>query len=191
MPDGKAAVFIWLIGPEGTRHVCRSARASQSCFGLAKLVMYAQPVGGRDVMIGHSQNGRQGFSVPAAITLFACAFAILAWPWLSGHVTIPWDAKAQFHPQLQFLAASLASGESPFWTPNVFSGWPQIADPQSLIFSPLHFLLALATPRPSFWAADVITFAMLFVGGVSVIAFFRDRGWHVAGALVAALVFCF
>jgi hypothetical protein len=142
-------------------------------------------------MIGHSQNGRQGFSLPAAITLFACAFVVLAWPWLSGRVTIPWDAKAQFHPQLQFLAASLANGESPFWTPNVFSGWPQIADPQSLIFSPLHFLLALATPNPNFWAADAVTFAMLFIGGVSVIAFFRDRGWHVAGALVAALVFCF
>src|SRR5215475_13482337 len=48
---------------------------------------------------------------------------------LPGTVTIPWDAKAQFQPELQFFAASLARGESPFWTPNVFAGWPQIADP--------------------------------------------------------------
>src|SRR5260370_19789207 len=82
------------------------------------------------------------------------AFAVLSWPWLSGAVTSPWDAKAQFQPELQFLASSLARGEQPFWTPNVFAGWPQIADPQSLIFSPLHFALAAFDPTPSFRAVD-------------------------------------
>ena len=47
----------------------------------------------------------------------------------SGAVTIPWDAKAHFHPQLQFLADSWHRGLSPFWTPYVFSGSPQVADP--------------------------------------------------------------
>jgi hypothetical protein len=56
---------------------------------------------------------------------------------------------------VQFLAASLARGESPFWTPNVFAGWPQIADPQSLIFSPLHLALAALGPTPSFRAVDL------------------------------------
>src|SRR6266478_7535118 len=115
----------------------------------------------------------------------------LAWPWLSGAVTIPWDAKSQFQPQLQFLAASLARRDSPFWTPGVFAGWPQIADPQSLIFSPLHLLLGAIDPRPSFRAADAVTFAALFLGGIGVILFFRDRGWHVGGALAAALCFAF
>src|SRR5262245_47615070 len=94
---------------------------------------------------------------------YVAAFAILSWPLLSGIVTIPWDAKAQFQPGLQFLASSLALGESPFWTPNVFAGWPQIADPQSLIFSPLHFALAALDPIPSFREADFVTFAYLFV----------------------------
>ncbi|SRR5258708_389969 len=92
---------------------------------------------------------------------YVAAFAILSWPWLSGTVTIPWDAKAQFQPELQFLASSLALGESPFWTPNVFAGWPQIADPQSLILSPLHFALAALDPTPSFREADFVTFAYL------------------------------
>ena len=42
--------------------------------------------------------------------LYAGAFLLLAWPWLSGAVTIPWDAKSQFQPELQFLATSLPHG---------------------------------------------------------------------------------
>ena len=87
---------------------------------------------------------------------YIAAFAILAWPWLSGAVTIPWDAKSQFFPQLVFLARSFAEGQSPFWTPNIFAGWPQIADPQALIFSPLHALVALISPAPSFRAVDAV-----------------------------------
>ena len=139
------------------------------------------------------RNSDEHAGCPAWTTfaLFGLAFLANAWPWLSGSVTIPWDAKAQFHPQLQFLAASLAKGESPFWTPHVFAGWPQIADPQSLIFSPPHLLLALLSVNPSFRAADAVTFALLFAGGCGVILLFRDRGWHPAGALVAALAFAF
>lgn len=123
--------------------------------------------------------------------LYALAFILPAWPWLSGAVTIPWDAESQFRPQLSFLARALATGQSPFWTPNVFAGWPQIDDPQSLIFSPLHFLLAWFDSAPSALAFDRVTFALLFLGGVGIILFFRDRGWHPAGALVAALAFAF
>jgi hypothetical protein len=134
--------------------------------------------------------GRQ-FPLLAPIAMFIAASGVLAWPWLSGAVTIPWDAKAQFHPQLQFMAASLARGESPAWAPHVFAGWPQVADPQSLIFSPPHFLLAWLDPTPSFRAADAVVFVMLVLGGVGVILFCCDRGWHAGGALVAALAFSF
>src|SRR5262249_29038209 len=131
------------------------------------------------------------FQLPATLGLFALASLLLAWPWLSGAVTIPWDAKSQFFPQVSFLAASLARGESPFWTPNIFAGWPQIADPQSLIFSPLHLLLALVDASPSFRLVDAITFAHLLLGGLGLILYFHDRGWHPAGALVAAIAFAF
>jgi hypothetical protein len=106
-------------------------------------------------------------------------------------VTVPWDAKSQFQPELQFLATSLAHHEQPFWTPNLFAGWPQIADPQSLIFSPLHLALAALDAAPSFHAADLVTFAYLFAGGLGMILFYRDRGWHAGGAVVAALIFAF
>jgi hypothetical protein len=128
-------------------------------------------------------------SLPATISIFALAFLVPTWPWLSGAVTIPWDAKSQFFPQVQFLATSLAHREWPWWTPNVFAGWPQISDPQSLLFSPLHVLLASFNSAVSLRAFDAVTFAYLFLGGVGIILFFRDRGWHVGGALVAAMAF--
>lgn len=131
----------------------------------------------------------QPYILSAALFL-VCALA-LAFPWLSGRVTIPWDAKAHFYPQFVFLAHALHSGQSPFWTPNVFAGMPQIADPQSLIISPFFLLAAALSPEPSFVLADAIVFAMLAMGGLALIAYFRDRGWSAAGGLLAALAFAF
>src|ERR1043166_5645177 len=124
------------------------------------------------------------------VALFALAFLVPAWPWLSGAVTVPYDAKSTFLPPLAFMARAFATAESPFWTPNVFAGWPNIADPQSLLASPLHVLLALGG-QTGFRAVDAVTFAYLFIGGLGIILYFRDRGWHAAGALVAALAFAF
>ncbi|MBX9911858.1 MAG: hypothetical protein K2Z25_24505 [Beijerinckiaceae bacterium] len=121
---------------------------------------------------------------------FICVWTVLCWPWLSGAVTIPFDAKAHFQAQIQFLAQALHSGQSPFWTHNVFGGSPQIADPQSLIFSPA-IILALLSPSPSFQMVDAYVLLHLLAGGLACLMVFRDRGWHPAGGLMAALVFAF
>ena len=125
-----------------------------------------------------------------AAIAFVVAWGILCWPWLSGAVTIPFDAKAHFQAQVQFLANAIHTGQSPFWNHNVFAGSPQIADPQSLIFSPA-ILLALISPEPSFREVDAYVLAHLLAGGLALILFFRDRCWHAAGGLMAALVFAF
>jgi len=127
----------------------------------------------------------------AASGIFLVCAAALGWPFLSGLYTAPWDAKAHFQPQFAFLAHALHSNRSPFWTPNVFAGMPQIADPQSLIFSPFFLLAAWLVPEPSFWLEDAIVLAMLAMGGLALIAYFRDRGWHAGGALLAALSFAY
>ncbi len=123
--------------------------------------------------------------------VFAAAWGVLAWPWLSGRVTIAWDAKAQFYPQVQFLAQAIRRGEWPFWAPYIFSGSPHIADPQSLVFSPPFLLLAALDPDPGFRAFDALVLGLLGLGGIGLMLFFRDRGWHPAGAVVAALAFAF
>jgi hypothetical protein len=114
----------------------------------------------------------------------------IAYPWLSGEVTIPYDAKAHFQAQIQFLANALHRGDSPFWTPNIFGGSPQIADPQSLIFSPA-ILLALFDAAPSFRSMDGYVLGLLLIGGLAFAQFGRERGWHPAAQVLAALVFAF
>jgi hypothetical protein len=125
------------------------------------------------------------------LALLCIAWVGFCWPWLSGRVTVPWDAKAHFYPQLVFLAQALHRGESFLWAPYVFSGAPQIADPQSLIFSPPHYLLAWLNGAPGFAAADAVPFAALLAGAITVALYFRDRGWHPAGAVVAGIAFMF
>ena len=101
-----------------------------------------------------------GRSYALAGLIFAAGALVLALPWLSGAVTIPYDAKAEFYPQFAFLARALHDGQSPFWTPNIFTGSPQIADPQSLIFTPAYLLAALLVRDPGFILADAIVSAL-------------------------------
>src|SRR5215475_1729141 len=136
------------------------------------------------------QGSYSRWAYPTAYLLFALAWIFLCSPWLGGELTIPYDAKAHFQAQLQFLANALHSGQSPFWAPNVFAGSPQIADPQSLIFSPA-ILLAYFNPEPSFRAVDAYAFSLLGCAGYAVLSLFRDRDWHPAGGIIAALAFAF
>ena len=134
---------------------------------------------------------RRNWPLPSVAAVYTLCFLAMTWPWVAGFVTIPWDAKAQFQPQIQFLADSLARGDWPWWNPYVFSGTPHVADPQSMIFSPPFLALALISRHPSLWGADMTVLATMLAGGIGLIIYFRDRGWHAAGALVAALAFSF
>lgn len=131
------------------------------------------------------------FRTFAAIGLFACGWFVLAAPWLVGGLTIPWDAKAHWYPHLVFAARAIHGGTSPFWTPNIFSGSPEIADPQSALFSVPLLALALVQARPTLQAMDWAVFLMLGLGGTGIILLFRDWKWHWGGAVVAALAFAF
>lgn len=121
---------------------------------------------------------------------FLAAWLALASPWLTGRSTIPFDAKAHFQAQIQFLANALHSGQSPSWSPHIFLGVPQIADPQSLIFSPAY-LLAYFDAVPAFWVLDAYVLTLLALAGLAVMKLFEDRQWHPAGAVLAAVAISF
>ncbi len=131
------------------------------------------------------------WTLGTALVVLAAGACVICWPWLSGRVSIPWDAKAHFLPQVQFLAQSLAAGESPFWTPYIFSGHPQIADAQSLIFSPPMLLLALFDPAPTPWAMDISLYMMVATGAAAFMIWLNDKRVHPAASLIAALGFAF
>ncbi len=143
-----------------------------------------------EILIGLDDGATTWPFAPVAALFVAC-WVVFGWPWLTGSVTIPWDAKAQFAPQVQFLASSIARGESPFWNPFAFAGHPQIADPQSLIFCPPFLILALVNATPSLRSIDTTVLLMVLAAGLGIIWLVRDLGWHWAGAVIGAIGFCF
>ncbi|AWM89057.1 YfhO family protein [Microvirga sp. 17 mud 1-3] len=122
-----------------------------------------------------------------ALILGIWALAALVWP-LTGTV-VPWDSKNQFYPTLRYLGAALAHGEMPFWNPYHFGGHPSAADPQSLLFTPTMLLFGWLVPEPSMQLFDIVIFAHFLPGALAFVPLFRRRGWHPAGAVVAAIVF--
>ena len=129
---------------------------------------------------------RQLAAALGAVLAFWLA-AALAWP-LTGAV-VPWDSKNHFYPMLRYLGDALAQGELPLWNPYHFSGHPAAADPQSLLFTPTMVLFGWLVPKPSMTLFDLVVFAHLLPGALAFPFLFRRRGWHPAGAVVAAMIF--
>lgn len=127
-------------------------------------------------------------------TLLAClavlafwAVAALVWPLTDA--VVPWDSKNHFYPMLRYLGTALEHGELPLWNPYHFGGHPSVADPQSLLFTPTMLLFGWLDPSPSMRAFDAVVFAHLLPGALAIVALFCRRGWHPAGAVLAALIF--
>jgi len=52
----------------------------------------------------HAPIPSRSWPLLPVLVMLAVAWLAFTWPWLSGHVTVPWDAKAHFYPQFVFLA---------------------------------------------------------------------------------------
>jgi hypothetical protein len=139
-----------------------------------------QPPARRPFWSGHQAN-----ALLAIVAVWALAAA--AWP-LTGTV-VPWDSKNHFYPMLRYLGAALEHGELPLWNPFHFSGHPAVADPQSLLFTPTMVLFGWLLPQPSMQVFDLVVFAHFLPGALAFVPLFRRRGWHPAGAVVAAIIF--
>src|SRR6266508_1174825 len=124
-----------------------------------------------------------------ACGLIGAIWLIAASRWIVTDTVVPWDSKNQFYAFFRFLAATIHSGASPFWNPYHYGGHPSVADPQSLVFSPLFVLWALFDPAPSLRAFDLIVFAHLLIGGLGVAAIGWRAHWPLAACVVAAAVF--
>ncbi len=119
-----------------------------------------------------------------------CAvWAVLHLPLLLGLRVLPGDAMNEFYPLAYFNAHSLRAGLAPWWNPYLFSGYPQIADPQGMLFSPLFmgWMLLRASPSTSWFVWGVLLHELM--GGLALAALLRRMQASAFGALIGATVF--
>ncbi|MBL8514978.1 MAG: hypothetical protein JNJ55_13380 [Betaproteobacteria bacterium] len=128
----------------------------------------------------------QRVSAPVFVTL---AWAFIASPWLSGLRVIPYDALDEFFPASAFVARSILAGDSPFWNPWIFAGYPQIADPQGMTFSPGIVLPMLASPSLVMFNWAIMLH--LLVAGMGIARLGRIQGWNTSATVMAATIFMF
>jgi hypothetical protein len=126
-----------------------------------------------------------------AILGLAIIWVMMVARWWATDAVVPWDSKNHFYPMLRFLADGIHNGEIPLWNPFHFSGFPTVADPQSLLFTPTMLALAAIDPAPSLRSFDLVVFLHLLVGSLAIAGLFRLRDWHPVAALIAALVYAF
>lgn len=130
----------------------------------------------------HDPRDARGWAAAAAVLVLA--WSAFARPWITGAVTIPWDAKLYYYPAI----VELARGGAAPWTGAMFSGLPAIADPASFHFTPTVRLFAAFWPDPSMRDVDVMQLAHLLLGGLGMLALGRALGLAPAAACVGALV---
>jgi hypothetical protein len=115
----------------------------------------------------------------------------LSAPWLILGRTVPFDSKDAFFPNLYFASQSIKNGDSPFWNPHVYGGYPMVSDPQSMIFSPLAMGLMLIPDQPSMRWFDGIEFLHLLIGGLGMFWLTTAFGSSHMAAIFAATIFMF
>lgn len=130
---------------------------------------------------------------PLAISAaLVCTIWIIAIAkWVGKDAVVPWDSKNQFYAFFRFLSATLHAGEWPFWNPFHYGGHPSVADPQSLIFSPVFAAWAALDPFPTMRAFDIVVQAHILVGGLALVFLGWRARWPVASCVLAAALFMF
>jgi hypothetical protein len=126
-------------------------------------------------------------SVCLVTTVWICAVG----HWIARDAVVPWDSKNQFYAFFRFLSATLRAGQRPFWNPYHYGGHPNLADPQSLILSPIFLAWGAFDSLPTMRAFDVVVLAHLLVGGIAMAAVGWRARWPIAGCVLAAALLMF
>jgi len=133
-----------------------------------------------------SETARGNALCLIALVLVWVAFC---WPWFFDGKVIPYDAKNHFYSMIRFVASAWHAGEDPSWSPYHYGGFPMIADPQSVLWTPSMWLPAILSEQPSMRLVDAVHLAHILVGAMAIFAFGRLRGWRREAALIAAITF--
>ena len=126
-----------------------------------------------------------------SIGLVAAVWLAAVSRWIVSDTVVPWDSKNQFYAFFRFLSATLRSGDWPFWNPYHYGGHPSVADPQSLVFSPVFVAWGKLDPAPTMRAFDLVVFAHLLAGGIGIAAIGWRARWPIPAGVLAAALFMF
>ncbi len=147
-----------------------------------------------------------------ALTVGVVLALVVHWPALAGRVPFPadvvlgfppWspagapeivvpphaelgDAAVQMYAWRLFAQRSLAAGHLPLWNPHGLLGAPHLANGQSAVFWPLHWLDTLV-PLPGSWTLGILLETALTFLFTALLA--REVGCRASGALFAGAAF--
>jgi hypothetical protein len=139
-----------------------------------------------------SQQSRTPASQLAiSLSLLAAVWICAAARWIARDAVVPWDSKNQFYAFFRFLSATLHAGEWPLWNPYHYGGHPSVADPQSLIFSPVFLAWGALDPLPTMQAFDLVILGHLLAGGFALAIAGWRAGWPIPASVLAATLFMF
>ncbi|MBI2301418.1 MAG: hypothetical protein HYU66_21135 [Armatimonadetes bacterium] len=122
----------------------------------------------------------------AVLACLAVAVAAAGAPLLAGRTLYYGDITLQFVPWRTFARQALLTGVLPLWIPDVFCGMPFLANGQSAVLYPYHWLSLPLRP------ADTIALGCLlhvFLAAAGAYAYTRSVGRSRSASCLAALAF--
>lgn len=122
----------------------------------------------------------------------AIVAAVLFFYWIpltSESASIQWDAVDVHYSSQKYFADRVRSGEMPFWTPYIFSGFPFLADPQVGAWYPPNWPFFLFGIGPRAIQAELALHALIAASGAFLLLGRLAR--HSGAALVGALLYAF
>lgn len=127
-----------------------------------------------------------------ALCLLDYGRLVVPGPWPRQYVALS-DFSRQFYPFQRFVAQRLATGQLPTWNPYLYAGHPQLADPQSAVFSPLGLLINLTAGHAglSYRALEWRAVFDYMLAALFAYMFFHCLSRSVIGGTVGALCFTF
>jgi hypothetical protein len=138
-----------------------------------------------------SANRRSANRLAISVGLVTAVWLTAVSRWIFRDAVVPWDSKNQFYAFFRFLSATLRAGDWPFWNPYHYGGHPSVADPQSLVFSPVFVAWGLLDPAPTMRAFDLVIFSHLLAGGIAVAIIGWRVRWPIPSSVLAAALFMF
>ncbi len=127
------------------------------------------------------------WAVPLLYLVLVLAFYTI--PLFSSAASIQWDAADVHYSAQKYFSDNLLAGRLPFWSPQVFSGMPFLADPQTGAWYPLNwpFFLSGITPRSIEW--ELALHALLACLGVFLLV--RDLAGSRPAAILSGVLYGF